>query len=82
MLVNDCKSILDYKSKDYLRNSIYTNAIEGFGLFLKRNIIAIYRLISKQHTQRFVDGFVFRYNTCSIQNTQGLICSCKIQDIV
>ena len=56
-------SIVNHKCKEYVRGDVYTNTIEGFWSLLKRGIIGIYHFISKQHLQRYVDEFVFRYNT-------------------
>lgn len=55
--------IVNHKCKEYVRNSVYTNTIEGFWSLLKRGVIGIYHFTSKQHLQRYVDEFVFRYNT-------------------
>ncbi len=55
--------IVNHKSNEYVRNNVYTNTIEGFWSLLKRGIIGIYHFTSKQHLQRYVDEFVFRYNT-------------------
>lgn len=55
--------IVNHKCKEYVRNNVYTNTIEGFWSLLKRGIIGIYHFTSKQHLQRYVDEFVFRYNT-------------------
>lgn len=55
--------IVNHKCKEYVRNNVYTNTIEGFWSLLKRGVIGIYHFTSKQHLQRYVDEFVFRYNT-------------------
>lgn len=55
--------IVNHKCKEYVRNNVYTNTIEGFWSLLKRGIIGIYHFTSKQHLQKYVDEFVFRYNT-------------------
>lgn len=52
-----------HKTKEYVRGDVYTNTIEGFWSLLKRGIIGIYHFTSKQHLQKYVDEFVFRYNT-------------------
>lgn len=52
-----------HKAKEYVRGDVYTNTIEGFWSLLKRGILGIYHFTSKQHLQRYVDEFVFRYNT-------------------
>lgn len=42
---------------------VTTNSIEGFWATLKRGIIGIYHKVSKKYLQRYVDEFVWRYNT-------------------
>ncbi len=56
-------SIVNHKAKEYVRGDIYTNTIEGFWSLLKRGIIGIYHFTSKHHLQKYIDEFVFRYNT-------------------
>lgn len=52
-----------HRAKEYVRGDIYTNTIEGFWSLLKRGVLGIYHFTSKQHLQKYVDEFVFRYNT-------------------
>lgn len=40
----------------------HTNTIEGFWATLKRGVYGIYHHVSKQHLQKYVDEFAFRYN--------------------
>lgn len=54
---------VNHRSSEYVRGDVYTNTIEGFWAILKRGIIGIYHFTSKQHLQRYVDEFAFRYNT-------------------
>lgn len=56
-------SIIKHKEKEYTNGNVYTNTIEGFWSLLKRGIIGIYHFTSKKHLQKYVDEFVFRYNT-------------------
>lgn len=56
-------SIVNHNAKEYVNGNIYTNTIEGFWSLLKRGIIGIYHFTSKKHLQKYVDEFVFRYNT-------------------
>ena len=54
----------DKKTKDgRTANKINTNSIEGFWSQLKRGIEGIYHWTSKKHIQRYINEFVFRYNT-------------------
>jgi len=48
---------------EYVNGRIYTNTIEGFWSILKRGIVGIYHFTSRKHIQRYIDEFVFRYNT-------------------
>lgn len=42
---------------------VHTNRIKNFWPLLKHGIICIYHFTSKKHLQKYVDEFVFRYNT-------------------
>lgn len=62
------KRIYDHKfvrhnTGQYVDGRIHTNTIEGFWSLLKRGIVGIYHFTSKKHLQKYVDEFVFRYNT-------------------
>ncbi len=52
-----------HRASEYVRGNIHTNTIEGFWSLLKRGIIGIYHFTSKKHLQKYLDEFVFRYNT-------------------
>lgn len=56
-------SIINHNQGEYVRGDVHTNTIEGFWSLLKRGIIGIYHYASKKHLQKYVDEFVFRYNT-------------------
>lgn len=56
-------SIVKHNQSQYVNGRIHTNTIEGFWSLLKRGIVGIYHFTSKKHLQRYVDEFVFRYNT-------------------
>jgi transposase-like protein len=55
--------IVRHNEKQYVNGRIHTNTIEGFWSLLKRGIFGIYHFTSKKHLQKYVDEFVFRYNT-------------------
>lgn len=56
-------SVIKHNASEYVNGHIYTNTIEGFWSLLKRGIVGIYHFTSKKHLQKYVDEFVFRYNT-------------------
>ncbi|OAV70481.1 Transposase [Bacteroidales bacterium Barb6] len=55
---------------EYVNGHICTNTIEGFWSLLKRGVIGVYHFTSRKHLQKYVDEFVFRYNSrnCTEQN--------------
>ena len=67
-------SFVDHKRKQYVSGEVTTNGIESFWATLKRGIIGIYHHVSRKYLQRYVDEFVFRYNTRNFepQNNFGL----------
>lgn len=53
---------VDHSRKEYVRGDVYTNTIETFWSHVKRSIKGTHKVISKQHLQSYLDGFVFHYN--------------------
>lgn len=60
-------SVVNHNQGEYVNGRVHTNTIEGFWSLLKRGIVGIYHFTSKKHLQRYVDEFVFRYNTRNIK---------------
>ena len=48
--------------KEYVRGSVHTNSIEGFWSQLKRSINGTFHSVSRQHLQKYVNEFAYRYN--------------------
>jgi transposase-like protein len=63
-------SVIKHNHGEYVRDHIHTNTIEGFWSLLKRGIIGIYHFTSKKHLQKYVDEFVFRYNSRNHRESQ------------
>ena len=60
------RSIVDHGHGQYVNGNAYTNNIEGFWGIVKRSIIGIYHKTSRKHLHRYMNEYVFRYNTRKI----------------
>ena len=56
-------AIVRHGLSQYVDGLAFTNNIEGFWSLVKRGLLGIYHFVSKKHLQRYLDEFVFRYNT-------------------
>ena len=56
-------SVIKHNEGEYIRGRVHTNTIEGFWSLMKRGIVGIYHFTSKKHLKKYVDEFVFRYNS-------------------
>jgi hypothetical protein len=62
--------VINHHKDEYVREHYHTNSIEGFWSLFKRGIVGIYHHISKEHMQRYVDEFTFRYNTRQLDESE------------
>jgi len=53
---------VSHSAREYVRNGVHTNSIEGFWSQLKRSINGTFHHVSRQHLQSYVNEFVYRYN--------------------
>ena len=60
---------IKHNEEEYVNGRIHTNTLEGFWSLFKRGILGIYHFCSDKHLQKYVDEFVFRYN--SREMTEG-----------
>jgi transposase-like protein len=51
-----------HASKVYVSGDAHTNTIEGFWSLLKGGIDGVYKAVSTQHLQTYVNEYAFRYN--------------------
>ncbi len=67
---------VNHSIKEYVRGDVTTNTVEGYFGILKRSIGGIYQHVSKEHLNRYVSEFSFRYNNriaLDINDQQGTI---------
>ncbi|MGH9747132.1 MAG: IS1595 family transposase [Candidatus Acidiferrales bacterium] len=73
--------VIRHKYGQYARRDgekrIHTNTVEGYFALLKRGITGTFHHVSKQHLQRYLDEFDFRYNARKIQDGERAILAVK-----
>ena len=62
------REFIDHSSNQYANGNVTTNRIEGAWGILKRMFVGTYNKVSKHHLQKYVDEFVWRYNTRGLDN--------------
>lgn len=65
--------VVKHGEGQYVCGKAHTNNIENFWSQLKRGIIGVYRVVSPQHLQLYVDEFVFRRNTCKFEPRERFV---------
>lgn len=60
--------VLNHKQKEFVRNGLSTNGLEGYWSLLKRGIFGIYHHVTPSHLHRYCDEFSYRYNTRKISD--------------
>lgn len=55
--------VVKHNEGEYVSGNSHTNTLEGFWSLLKRGVVGIYHSMSNKHLQKYIDEFVFRYNT-------------------
>lgn len=53
---------VNHSIKEYVRDDVYTNTIEGCFSILKRGIYGVYQHVSEAHLKRYLAEFDFRYS--------------------
>lgn len=53
---------VNHFKREYVRDDVHTNSIEGFWSQMKRSWRGTYHYVSPQHLQRYVDEMVYQHN--------------------
>jgi transposase-like protein len=65
---------VNHSAKEYVRYEngvcITTNTVEGYFATLKRGIDGVYRHVGRQHLNRYLSEFDFRYNNRTVSDTE------------
>lgn len=70
-------SVIRHSRGIYVRGEVYTNTIEGYFSILKRGIVGVYQHVGKQHLNRYLAEFDFRYNTRKITDGERTVMALK-----
>jgi transposase-like protein len=67
---------VDHRAGEYARGDVSTNAAENFFSQLKRSIDGTHHSVSRDHLNRYLAEFAFRYSTRGLTDTErmGLLC--------
>ncbi len=63
---------VDHKSGEYVRGDVSTNMVEGYFSQLKRSIDGTHHRVSREHLQRYLAEFDFRYSTRKLDDGQRM----------
>jgi len=63
-------SIIRHGMKEYSKDCVSTNRIEGFWGQFKRMVFGMYHFVSREYLQRYIDESVYRYNTRKISESK------------
>jgi transposase-like protein len=69
--------LVDHGRKEYVRENVHVNTLEGWFSLLKRGLNGTYHHVSPQHLDRYVGEFQFRYNARKIKDGDRAIKAMK-----
>jgi len=72
---------VSHAAREYVRGNVHTNSIEGFWSQLKRSINGTFHHVSKQHLQKYVNEFVYRYNLRGSDSPIFAVLSDRLADL-
>lgn len=65
--------VIKHSRKEYVRDEVHTNTIEGYFSLLRHSINGVFHHVSEKHLRRYLSEFDFRYNMRK-QNDGVLAC--------
>ncbi len=68
---------VNHSAGEYVRGNAHTNTVEGYFSILKRGIIGVYHHVGRQHLNKYLSEFDFRYNTRTLTDGDRTISGIK-----
>jgi transposase-like protein len=68
---------VDHRRREYVRDNVHTNTLEGWFSLLKRGVNGTFHHVSEKHLDRYIDEFVHRYNWREMDDVQRTIKAIK-----
>jgi transposase-like protein len=68
---------VNHSRKEYARGHVNTNTVEGFFSILKRGINGVYHHVSREHLNKYLIEFNFRYNHRKVDDETRVISAIK-----
>ncbi len=65
--------VVKHSKKEYVRGIVHTNFAESFFSLVKRAIMGAFHHVSKQHMQRYLEEFDWRWNTRKLTDTERMV---------
>ncbi len=63
---------VDHKNGEYVRVDVSTNRVEGYFSQLKRSIDGTHHRVNREHLQRYLAEFDFRYSTRKLGDSERM----------
>lgn len=71
---------VDHGSGEYVRGIVHTNFAESFFSLLKRGILGTFHHVSRQHIQRYLEEFDFRWNRRDVTDQERFVDALKMSE--
>ena len=72
-------SVIEHGKREFSKNGITTNSIEGFWGHFKRMVFGTYHFVSRDYLQMYIDEAVYRWNTRKADEStrfSDMLCKC------